>query len=81
MRVGIQNEKGIARIKKLAKAITRQQPAFAFGHGYLWVIAHFAGKRDVKFLACSIDGRENHGVILDTIRADSAVKSAYINLD
>lgn len=76
-----QNEAGIKRVKTLARNAVAEQPRNDFGHGYLWVIAHFAGKRGQKFLAASIDGRSGHDAILATVNADPDVRSAWINMD
>ncbi len=75
------NQAGIARVKGLAASIIAHQPGSMMGHGFLWVTAHFAGARGVKFLAAIIDGRSNHDEITRKILEDPQVKTAWINLD
>lgn len=47
------------------------------GHGYLWVCTKSIG----KFLVGSIPGKAGHQDLLDLVRQDEDVTSAYINLD
>jgi hypothetical protein len=81
MSVKSQNEEGTRRVKAIAERVIREQPHHQLGSGFLWVVAHFAGSRSVKFLAASIDGRTNHDVIVQEIEALPGVQYAWINLD
>ena len=47
------------------------------GHGFLWVVTKSLG----KFLVGSIPGKAGHQDLLDLVRQDEDVTSAWINLD